>query len=105
MIIYVDIDNTICEGINNLDYATAKPIKKAINKVNGFYDKGHIIIYWTARGTKSGIDWRELTESQFKEWGVKYHELKFGKPAFDLLIDDKAFNADNLLNLFIDESN
>ena len=54
---------------------------------------GHVIVYWTARGSVTGIDWRDITESQLKDWGVKYHELRFGKPSFDLLIDDKALNA------------
>ena len=92
MIIYVDIDNTICNSHNNLDYTTALPIKDAIRKVNRYYDRGDTIIYWTARGTASGKDWRELTEKQFKNWGVKYHELLLGKPRYDIFIDDRAIN-------------
>jgi hypothetical protein len=34
-----------------------------------------------------------VTKAQFKEWGVKYHDLKFGKPAYDLFIDDKNINT------------
>ena len=41
----------------------------------------------------SGIDWKDVTKNQFKEWGVKYHELKFGKPVYDLFIDDKNMNT------------
>jgi len=89
MIIYVDIDETICISHEDRDYSKAVPIKKHINKINEMYDNGNKIIYWTARGTGSGIDWREVTEKQFVEWGVKYHELKFGKPIYDLFIDDK----------------
>ena len=37
---------------------------------------------------------REVTEKQFDEWGVKYHELKLFKPIYDLFIDDKNINAD-----------
>ena len=33
-------------------------------------------------------------EKQFKEWGVKFHELKLGKPVYDLFIDDKNINSD-----------
>ena len=50
-------------------------------------------MYWTARGTGSGIDWRDITEKQLEEWGVKYHELKFGKPVYDLFIDDKNIES------------
>jgi len=33
-----------------------------------------------------------FTESQLKKWGVRYHELLFGKPSYDLFIDDKNLN-------------
>ena len=26
---------------------------------------------------------------QLNKWGAKFHELKMGKPAYDLFIDDK----------------
>ena len=94
MIIYVDIDETICKSPNTRDYNKARPIKEAIEKVNSYYDRGDTIVYWTARGTGSGIDWREVTESQFRRWGVKYNELKFGKPIYAVFIDDKNINAE-----------
>lgn len=92
MIIYIDIDETICHSANK-DYPNAKPILENIHKANSLYDKGHTIVYWTARGSSSGIDWTELTHQQLKNWGVKFHELKLGKPSYDLWIDDKAINA------------
>lgn len=93
MNIYVDIDNTITDTIGD-DYKNCLPLIKRINKINKLYEEGNTITYWTARGTVSGIDWRELTEKQLDEWGVKYHKLILGKPAFDMFIDDKAFNSD-----------
>ena len=95
MLIYVDIDETICETPSSRNYVDAIPIKENILKINELYDRGHSIYYWTARGTVTLKDWRQVTEDQFKEWGVKYHKLMFGKPAFDLLIDDKALNSLN----------
>jgi hypothetical protein len=94
MLIYVDIDNTICvtEGT---DYNDVKPMPERIEKINKLYDEGNTIVYWTARGSVTGIDHSELTKKQFKEWGVKYHELKFGKPPYDLFIDDKNINSEN----------
>ena len=80
----MDIDETICLSPEDRDYSKAKPIKKNIKKINKMYYNGNTIIYWTARGTGSGIDWRKVTEEQFKEWGVLYHDLKFGKPVYDL---------------------
>jgi CMP-N,N'-diacetyllegionaminic acid synthase len=98
VVIYVDIDETICESPENRDYAHAVPIELNIKKINELYDKGNIIIYWTARGTATGIGWRTITEKQFKEWGVKYHELRFGKPVYDLFIDDKNINSERFFN-------
>ena len=69
MIIYVDIDETICETPPDRNYKLSNPIKENIKKINDLYDQGHTIIYWTARGTGSGIDWRDLTEEQFEKMG------------------------------------
>ena len=95
MIIYIDIDETICKSRDKPEYSTAQPILENIEKANKLYDEGNTIVYWTARGTVTGIDWREVTEKQFAEWGVKYHDLKFGKPYYDLFIDDKNMNTDD----------
>jgi histidinol phosphatase-like enzyme len=93
MIIFLDIDETICTCSSSGDYSSAQPIVQAIEKANQLYADGHKIVYWTARGTVTGIDWREVTEKQFQKWGVKYHELRFGKPVFDIFIDDKNMNS------------
>ena len=98
MIIYVDIDETICVSPPDRNYSMATPIKENIAKINSLHDAGNTIIYWTARGTGSGIDWRGTTEKQFIDWGVKYHELHFGKPIYDLFIDDKNINSERFFN-------
>ena len=93
MIVYVDIDDTICKTIGT-DYESAIPIADAIVRINKMYEAGHTIVFWTARGTilkRPKI--KTLTETQLKTWGVKYHELKFGKPAYDWFIDDKNINS------------
>lgn len=94
MIIYIDIDETICRSPNK-DYPNSTPIQENIDKANKLYDEGHKIVYWTARGSSSGIDWTELTTNQLNKWGVKYHEVKLGKPSYDLFIDDKAINTED----------
>tara|TARA_B100000131_G_scaffold312024_1_gene345620 strand:- start:510 stop:833 length:324 start_codon:yes stop_codon:yes gene_type:complete len=97
MKIFVDIDETICSNNSQRDYAKAKPIKTNILAVNKLFEDGHEITYWSARGSGTGIDWNDITKAQFKEWGVKYHFLILGKkPIYDLLIDDKAINTNNL---------
>jgi CMP-N,N'-diacetyllegionaminic acid synthase len=92
-IIYIDVDETICNTPEDRDYTKSSPIDQNIKKANLLYDQGNKIVYWTARGTVTGIDWREVTEKQFGEWGVKYHDLKFGKPYYDIFIDDKNMNT------------
>ena len=98
--IYVDIDKTICKT-DGMNYEDSLPIEENIKVINNLYEKGHIITYWTARGTKSGINFFEITEQQLRNWGAKYHSLKMGKPAYDLLIDDKAINNICELELFL----
>lgn len=89
MIIYVDIDGTICDTVGG--YANAKPIPENIAKINKLFDEGNIIVYWTARGKVTGINWTELTAQQLTAWGCKYHDVVMNsKPAYDLLIDDKS---------------
>lgn len=90
---FIDIDDTICTLKVPLDYSSAEPIPQAIDKVNRLYSDGHTVIFWTARGTLSGLDWRQLTETQLLSWGVQYHELRFGKPVYDFFIDDKNINS------------
>lgn len=92
MIYYVDIDNTICIT-ENTNYKNSKPIYERIYLINKLYDEGHTVIYWTARGSKTGKDWSALTLSQLNSWDCKRTDVKFGKPPYDLLIDDKVINA------------
>ena len=52
-------------------------------------------------GTRGGgIDWSEMTKKQLDSWGLKYHELHFGKPAADFYIDDKMLALSQLCCLF-----
>ena len=98
MIYYIDIDDTICTLSEPMNYESAQPIHLAVEKVNRLYEEGHYIVFWTARGTLSGKDWRKLTEEQLVSWGINYHELKFGKPAYDFFIDDKNINSNDWLS-------
>ena len=96
MIIYVDIDETICShptSVGARDYSLASPLQKNIGKINKLYEEGHTITYWTARGGVTGIDWTELTKEQLDTWGAKYHNVVMKKPSYDLFICDKAINS------------
>ena len=92
MIIFCDVDGCLCTNEEG-KYEKAKPYPKAIAKINRLHGLKHKIILWTARGTTTKKDWRELTEKQLKEWKVDYDELRFGKPHYDWYICDKAFTA------------
>ena len=111
MIIYVDIDGTICtfndnypypdgenkdQSLDPAGYEDAQPIEENIDKINKLYDEGHTIIYWTARGTVTKIDWIELTRQQLFEWGCKCHDVRVGKPQYDLWIDDKSMRIEEV---------
>lgn len=93
----VDIDNTIFNTFLS-DYKNAIPISKRIRKINSLFDEGHTIIYWTARGGESGIDWTQFTIEQLSNAGCKYTELWMNKPSYDIWIDDKALNDMDFFN-------
>lgn len=100
-----DIDNTICDtkgidvkGVSQADYENAKPFKARIARINRLYKK-NTIYFFTARGSVTGIDWSALTKKQLKKWGVKYDKLFFGKPYFDVFVDDKAYNDKHFFGL------
>tara|TARA_R110002020_G_scaffold100458_3_gene237438 strand:+ start:243 stop:554 length:312 start_codon:yes stop_codon:yes gene_type:complete len=103
MIIYVDIDETICtlgehSGTKETrDYNYAKPRPEQIDKINKLYDEGHEIVYWTARGGTTNIDWSDLTKSQLKEWGCSYTRIETQKkPHYNLFICDKSKRIEEL---------
>ena len=95
-IICFDLDNVICKTKRN-DYKKSKPLKFNIKVINKLYENGHFIKIFTARfmgrfGDNS-VKARKLgysfTMDQLKSWNVRYHKLIFGKPSYDLFVDDK----------------
>lgn len=89
-----DIDGTICDQIVG-DYNLATPNLDRIKRINELASLGHTIKIFTARGSKSGIDWAQRTKNQLDSWGLVYHELIMGKPHADLYIDDKAIDSES----------
>ena len=87
--IYVDIDGTICNTVEG-KYEDSTPIQEHIDKINNMYDAGCYIVYYTARGQRSGKDYWMLTNDQLEKWGCKFHRLNMGKPDYDLMICDKT---------------
>lgn len=100
----LDIDGTICaQTPPGGNYFITTPYRDRIEKVNKLYDDGDRIIYWTARGMsrfkgdseKCHEEFYDLTKAQLEGWGVKFHELKLGKPVYDLWVDDKAIHDED----------
>ena len=76
--------------------------------INLLYKKNYILIY-TSRFMGRNNDNVKLAEkegyfftyNQLKKWKLNFHELKLGKPSYDVFIDDKSFNfKKNWLNNF-----
>ena len=96
---------TICFGIDGVicktrksNYKSSKPIKKNIKTINNFYKKGYIVKIFTARCMgrnfdnikKAEKDIKTITIKQLQNWNVNYHKIFFGKPSYDLFVDDKS---------------
>lgn len=94
-----DIDGVIATLTPNNQYELAEPQISTIELINTLYARGHRIILFTARGSMTGIDWKEVTTRQMTEWGVHYHQLMFGKPAADFYIDDRLVDLSRLLKV------
>tara|TARA_B110000027_G_scaffold114254_1_gene123755 strand:+ start:222 stop:572 length:351 start_codon:yes stop_codon:yes gene_type:complete len=100
-ILCFDLDNVLCRTIQN-NYKESVPLKKNINVVNHLYNKGYYIKIFTARymgrnkenAIKAKQQAQTLTKKQLKKWKVNYNQLIFGKPSFDVYIDDKNYYFD-----------
>lgn len=92
----IDVDGVVASISPNNDYTVATPLTSTIAAINRLYDAGHRIIMFTARGSETGIDWHELTASQLREWGLKFHELHCGKPSADYYVDDRMLSVNEL---------
>ncbi len=100
---FVDIDETICFYSTDIRrYDLAEPNQANIDKINKLYEEGWRIIYSTARGGVSKIDYHEFTYEQLKGWGCLFHDLctgvtgEYRKPPYDIIIDDKAMRIEEV---------
>lgn len=109
-IIAFDLDDTLCErpkdlehmGVGKYHYCT--PIINMVDICNKLYDDGNTIYIYTARGMgqfkgnadAARIALYEVTLKQLTRWGIKNHGLVMGKIHYDMLIDDKCMNLDDI---------
>ena len=102
-IICFDIDDVICKTNKN-DYKTSRPKLNTIKVINNLYDHGYFIKLFTSRYmgrskekvNKAKKRAEKITIKQLKDWKVKYHKIIFGKPSYDVFIDDKAIRFDKM---------
>jgi len=102
-ILCFDLDDDICLNVYNkfnlIDYKKSRPIKKSVKIINNLYKSGYQIDIFTARGMSrynGNINLihkklKKLTLMQLKKWKLKYHNLYFGKPYYDFILDDKGY--------------
>ena len=93
------LTNVLCASNNKLSVFSSKKYLEKNNKhlisqfpIENFSKDLNTqdIIFLTARGFVTKINWYELTASQLEKWGVQYHELYLTKPHADIYIDDKG---------------
>lgn len=95
MKIAIDLDGTICTW-HPCDYERAELMSDRAARVRQLAKMGHEIWIYTARGSgdpgPEGAEhrWGDVTRDQLSRWDIPYTRLIFGKPTFDLLIDDRA---------------
>ncbi len=99
----IDIDGTICEDVPNEEperMLTADEIPGAKEKINNWYDQGHVITFFTSRIEEH----RPNTERWLADHGFKYHGIMFGKPRGGNYhwIDDRTVKATRFVGKFTD---
>lgn len=75
----IDIDGTITDDVPNEEperMSVVLPYAGAKETLNGWYDEGHVITFFTSRTEEV----RDITEAWLNKHGFKYHGLLMGKP-------------------------
>lgn len=106
--IVFDLDDTISFTVDR-DWENAYCDPEMRDKINSLYDDGWTIVIYTARGQIScggSINaiygkYHDLVLNWLNKNGVKFHELKFGKPLGAYYVDDKALRPDEFKSLEI----
>jgi CMP-N,N'-diacetyllegionaminic acid synthase len=99
LVLCFDLDNTICSTYKN-NYKKSRPFKQIVNLINSLKKKGFFIKIFTSRymgrTDENAILAKKLgyneTRKQLKKWGLRYSQLIFGKPSYDIFIDDKMLS-------------
>ncbi len=75
----IDIDGTITDDVPNEEperMETCLPYSGSVEKINQWYEEGHIITFFTSRTDEH----RDVTINWLEKHGYKYHHLLLNKP-------------------------
>lgn len=105
-ILAFDIDGCIVEDMPSDKIFEAAPKQDIIDLINKLYYEGNTIYIYTSRGMRRlkgqeqliPTEYYEKTKAQLDKIGLKYHYIIFGKPAYDVMLCDKAYNINDLDN-------
>ena len=98
-----DIDGVLFSRTFDGNYENATPNKGIISFVKTLKEKGFVIILHTARGTKTGIDWKEITKKPLLDHNIPYDKLVFNKPGSDFYVDDRGISIKLLKKIVQDK--
>lgn len=103
MLVYIDIDDTLCSPISKKDSVeeikNCKPYTHIIKLVRELYNRGHKIVLYTHRAKNC----HKETEKWLKKHKVPYNTIKYQKPKWDILIDNLVLPPWNFLTAKIVE--
>lgn len=93
MIYCLDVDGTLLDTTWDAEGVPwSEPLVDRIKYVNQLALEGHEIRIYTARGSETGIDWREYTRAQLIEAGLIWDGEVYIKPYADVYVDDHAMS-------------
>lgn len=83
----VGIDGVIFRQRESVKIVDPEPLPGSIEIINDWYDGGDYVMIWSARHPS----YEALTRKQLDSVGLKYHELRLGKPLAGLMViyDDR----------------
>jgi CMP-N,N'-diacetyllegionaminic acid synthase len=94
-----DLDGVVFSRVVDGDYSSALPITPMVNTLLRLLDDGLTIVFHSARGSSTGIDWYPITRSHLDELGFSICPLFLGKPNGDFYLDDRSITLEQLLSL------
>jgi hypothetical protein len=89
--VFIDFDGTITP----VHGFSEEPSEEVVRAINELYDSGfYEIVIYSCRANIEICDHSDVEkmEEYLKRNGIKYHRVQEGKPLYNYIIDDRAFN-------------